>query len=76
MCAIMMSRRYMYLQRTGTFTYRTIVYQAKPYLTSRKVREGLTDVYKLLTSQILLFNFETVATPRLQYVRLILVHLQ
>ena len=42
---------------------------------SRKVREGLADVisiHELLTNQILLFNFETVATPWLQDVRLVL----
>ena len=41
-----------------------------PLSPSRKVREGLAD-------QILLFNFETVATPWLQYqyIRLILVQL-
>ena len=40
---------------------------------SRKVREGLAEsdvisIHGLLTNQILLFNFETVATPWLQYV--------
>ena len=43
---------------------------------SRKVREGLADVismHEMLTNQILLFHFETVATPWLQYVRPILV---
>ena len=45
---------------------------------SRKVRDGLADVistHDMLTNQILLFHFETVATPWLQYVhvRLILV---
>ena len=43
---------------------------------SRKLREGLADVlsmHEMLTNQILLFNFETVATPWLQYVRPILV---
>ena len=42
---------------------------------SRKVREGLADVisiHEMLTNQILLFDFETVATPWLQYVRLLL----
>ena len=46
---------------------------------SRKVREGLTDVnsmHEMLTNQTLLFIFETVATPWLQYVRLILVQVQ
>ena len=42
---------------------------------SRKVREGLVDVISMhegLTNQILLLHFEAVATPWLQYVRLIL----
>ena len=57
-----------------------ITYSIKPdHLSpSRKVREGLADVistHDMLTNQILLFHFETVATPWLQYVhvRLILV---
>ena len=33
-------------------------------------------MHELLTNQILQFHFETVATPWLQYVRLILVQLQ
>ena len=44
-------------------------YQARPSSPSRKVREGLADVisvHEMLINQILLFNFETVATPSLQ----------
>ena len=47
-----------------------------PLSHSRKVREGLADVigmHEMLTNQILLFHFEKVATPWLQYVRLIMV---
>ena len=43
---------------------------------SSKMREGLADVISMhekLTNQILLFHSETVATPWLQYVRLVLV---
>ena len=43
-----------------------------PLSPSRKVRDGLANVismHGLLTDQILLFNFETVPTPWLQYVR-------
>ena len=50
-----------------------LVYQARPFLT--KVRESLTDVssmHEMLTNQILLSHFDTVATPWLQYVRLVL----
>ena len=45
-----------------------------PLSPSRKVREGLADVimHEMLTDQILLFHSETVATPCLQYVRLLL----
>ena len=52
-----------------------LVYQARPS-SPRKVREGLADVismHEMLTNQILLFHFETVATPWLQYVGPILV---
>ena len=45
-----------------------------PLLLSRKVREALADaisMHEMLTNQILLFCFETVSTPWLQYVRLI-----
>ena len=65
-------------QRTSvTYLLDILVYQASRSLTLQKSeREGLPDVismHEMLINQILLFDFETVATPWLQYVRLLLV---
>ena len=43
-----------------------LVYKPDPLSPSRKVREGLANVismHEMLPNQILLFHFETVATP-------------
>ena len=49
----------------------------RPSLTPQKSeRESSRCMHEMLTNQILLFHFETVAAPWLQYVRLTLVQLQ
>ena len=53
-----------------------LVYQARPSLTLKRSERIIADVismHEMLTNQILLFHSETVATPWLQYVRLLLV---
>ena len=65
--------RYKMVKKNYTFMQTiqaSLLYQTRPSLTlQNSERESNRWLHEMLTNQILLFHFETVATPWLQYVQ-------